>query len=85
MSEPMQLETIEQAWKGFEAATINENAGAGQRRDMENAFYAGALIMFANLTESSGGDEEAAMKRFGELEAELEEFAKNLHFTDNNK
>jgi hypothetical protein len=77
----MSRKYLEPGWKDFERRCVHEDAGDVQRRSMRQAFYAGALVVFATLeSQVSQGDEitDADMDLMATIDAELRAFATEL-------
>ena len=72
---------LREGWKDFERKCIHPAAGDVQRRSMEQAFYAGALVTFATLeTQVSHGEEitDEDMSLMESLDGELRAYAEEL-------
>lgn len=68
---------IEQAWLGFEKMVLPATVGEVQRVEMRKAFFAGASVLFAMMTNgvSDGPEVEASDMAFmEELDTEIREF-----------
>lgn len=72
---------ISDAWKSFEAAVIPKTAGSIQRKEMRNAFFAGACAfygeLFGGLSEEEGSTE-ADQELLDGLRDDLVGFAESI-------
>ncbi len=59
---------FEDEWKRFEAAAVPSYADIGQRSDLRDAFYAGALSMIALQLSTPDGREWLAIEWAAEVE-----------------
>jgi hypothetical protein len=74
------MRTVQEHWESFEKLVINKNAGATQRKEMRNAFYAGAQSTLLGIMEvgASNVSEEAGAHIIEGYNQELSEFAKRI-------
>ena len=52
------MKVIESAWKEFEKSVVPADAGPVQRNAMQDAFNAGATMMFMHLAFTDGSEDE---------------------------
>lgn len=64
----MRTDRIATAWKSFSDATLPWNASAEQRKDMRNAFFAGALSYFVEMNKIAVNDGEPTAAEVDEIE-----------------
>lgn len=68
---------IEAGWIGLRLAAVPDNASAAQLEAMRNAFFAGALHLFATIMSiMDPGDDPTAddLRRMGSISDELDDF-----------
>lgn len=68
---------IGEAWATYEARCMHPDAGPAQRQEVQGAFYAGAMVVFATLqAEVSEGDDitSADLDVMVAIDRELEEY-----------
>jgi hypothetical protein len=72
---------IEAGWVGLQLKWVPADAGPEQRREMRQAFFAGAQHLFASIMEIMTEDREptaADFRRMAQIDAELRAFAEEL-------
>lgn len=71
---------IQSEWLSFVEACELQDAPAVQLREMRNAFFAGALAVFAALVDDAANDvpEEAVVDKLESIKRELEAFNRGL-------
>jgi hypothetical protein len=72
---------IEVGWQGFQSTCIPKDASTHQRIDMRNAFFAGAVHLYASImTGLEGGTEPTSkdMNRMQNIHDEITEFSEKL-------
>lgn len=63
----MRTDRIAIAWKSFSDATMPADAGPAQRKDMRNAFFAGALSYFVEMNKIAVSDGEPTAAEVDEI------------------
>lgn len=77
LAKPNEERSLAEVWAKYEAKVIPHTAGEGQRRDVKNAFYAGAHTIWSIIMRNaSDGDQitEADEALMASLDGELQAF-----------
>jgi len=61
------MKTLQDLWREYRDKVYPDGVSADQNRECHQAFFAGAFVMFSEMSQASELSEDAALRRTGAL------------------